>query len=280
MEQIEQKKCFDCKKMLPRDSFRKNCKTKDGLQHVCRECMKIRDARHRVENADGIKTNNKAYRQKNDDKIREKRAANKEANSAYKKEHRKKNIDKIRAYRKKYYHENAEVCKDKSLRYYNENKEVIAEKNKDYYQRNIDAIRERSRKYREEHKEERKSAWSEYRKNNPEKVRIISERYRSRKNELLADFNIVDWTLCQFMFECRCAYCGEWSEDLIQEHVIPVSKGGHYVPENIIPACRSCNGSKHARDMEEWYRKQPFFEPYRLDFIERYLEQYARKLEK
>ena len=278
MDLSETKECFDCKRVLDRDCFRKNRKAKDGLQHVCKDCMKKRDARHRTMNAERIKSSSKAYRQRNDDKIRAKRAENSEANSIYKKEYAKKNAEKIKAYKSQYYAENSDFVKAQCKKRYERDKEAILKKQKEYYEQNADIIKKRARQYREEHAEERKAAWIEYRKNNPEKVRIIGERYRSRRSNLIADFNFVDWTLCQFVFECRCAYCGQRSNDLEQEHVVPVSKGGHYVPSNIVPACRICNASKCAEDMNVWYRRQSFFRQNRLDFIERYLEEYARKM--
>jgi 5-methylcytosine-specific restriction endonuclease McrA len=52
-------------------------------------------------------------------------------------------------------------------------------------------------------------------------------------------------------YEGRCAYCAKRSA-LTMDHVIPVSKGGHHTLDNVVPACRPCNSSKSARDMEDW----------------------------
>lgn len=49
-----------------------------------------------------------------------------------------------------------------------------------------------------------------------------------------------------------CIYCGV-TEGLTQDHIIPSSKGGPDIPANIVPACKSCNSSKHNRDIFEWY---------------------------
>jgi 5-methylcytosine-specific restriction endonuclease McrA len=43
---------------------------------------------------------------------------------------------------------------------------------------------------------------------------------------------------------------------LHQEHHIPVAKGGGYTPNNILPACQSCNLSKGSRDPVEWLVNQ------------------------
>ena len=49
----------------------------------------------------------------------------------------------------------------------------------------------------------------------------------------------------------QCAYCGS-EEKLTQDHTIPSSKGGGYTKENIVPACGSCNSSKHNRSLRDW----------------------------
>lgn len=69
-------------------------------------------------------------------------------------------------------------------------------------------------------------------------------------------------------FENACAYCGSRSS-LQLEHIVPISKGGAHDISNIVPACRSCNFSKHASPMESWYRDQPFFCELRLRRIQR-----------
>lgn len=59
--------------------------------------------------------------------------------------------------------------------------------------------------------------------------------------------------------------------DLTMDHVAPVSQGGETTVGNIIPACRSCNSSKGAKDMIEWYTVQPFYDKDRLEAILKYL---------
>ncbi|MFZ9740143.1 MAG: hypothetical protein ACO3NK_07520 [Prochlorotrichaceae cyanobacterium] len=39
----------------------------------------------------------------------------------------------------------------------------------------------------------------------------------------------------------------------------PKFKGGLNEATNLIPSCRRCNGHKGAKDVEAWYRAQPFF---------------------
>lgn len=43
----------------------------------------------------------------------------------------------------------------------------------------------------------------------------------------------------------RCVYCGREANEA--DHVLPRSKGGSDTLENLVAACRKCNGAKGAR---------------------------------
>lgn len=62
----------------------------------------------------------------------------------------------------------------------------------------------------------------------------------------VADFTAEQWRQVKAAYKHRCAYCGE-RKPLTQDHVLPISQGGHHTASNIVPACRSCNSSKNAR---------------------------------
>lgn len=47
----------------------------------------------------------------------------------------------------------------------------------------------------------------------------------------------------------RCQYCGSPAEDV--DHVVPRSRGGEHVWENVVAACRRCNSSKEDRTPRE-----------------------------
>jgi len=53
-----------------------------------------------------------------------------------------------------------------------------------------------------------------------------------------------DWIEIQERNNHRCYYCGARTT-LTMDHVIPVSKGGLHVKENVVPACRTCNSKKN-----------------------------------
>ena len=66
-----------------------------------------------------------------------------------------------------------------------------------------------------------------------------------------------------------CAYCGATGVPLQRDCVLPISRGGRYTLDNIVPACRSCNASKWNQEVTGWLRRR------RLDertFLLRHLE--------
>lgn len=46
-----------------------------------------------------------------------------------------------------------------------------------------------------------------------------------------------------------CQYCGEPADSL--DHIVPRSRGGEHVWENVVAACRPCNVTKRDRYLEE-----------------------------
>jgi 5-methylcytosine-specific restriction endonuclease McrA len=49
-----------------------------------------------------------------------------------------------------------------------------------------------------------------------------------------------------------CVYCGADGPTFHCDHIIPVSRGGRSLMENLATACGPCNVSKGARTPEEW----------------------------
>jgi 5-methylcytosine-specific restriction endonuclease McrA len=101
-------------------------------------------------------------------------------------------------------------------------------------------------------------------------LRQAQQRRRARKANAEADFTAADWDVCLRFFAHSCAYCGSAGK-MAQEHVVPVSRGGGYVPSNILPACLSCNSRKHAKTLADWFPRQRFFSEERMVMILEYL---------
>ena len=53
-----------------------------------------------------------------------------------------------------------------------------------------------------------------------------------------------------------CAYCGGTGAALQRDCVLPISRGGRYTIDNVVPACRSCNASKCNAEVTGWMRRK------------------------
>jgi 5-methylcytosine-specific restriction endonuclease McrA len=101
-----------------------------------------------------------------------------------------------------------------------------------------------------------------------------AERRRTLKNNLPSTLTKEQWEQTKAAFNNKCAYCGSGGK-LTQEHIVPVSDGGGYTAENIIPACARCNFSKKQKPFELWYPSQAFYSVEREAAILRVVGGYA-----
>lgn len=155
-------------------------------------------------------------------------------------------------------------CKACHVIYRKKNKERIKEYHKMNYVKNKEKITRRN------------SEWN--RKNKISAVRR-KQRRRSEKQNLESSLSDKQWKEIKSIFNYRCAYCGmaevvhlkKHNEHLHQEHFVPISKGGEYTRNNIIPACRSCNASKHDANFFEWYPTYNKYNDKRENKILKYL---------
>jgi 5-methylcytosine-specific restriction endonuclease McrA len=199
---------------------------------------------------------------------------------------------KVKAIRKKkWYEENKEYARIYRKKYYEEvYKEINNEKCRIYRQKNYDRVSAQERKYRLKHKEkikqwsrdyyqlnaDKKKTWQrEWRRKNPEQSKAIdAKKHHKRKaieSNLDATFTNEQWENCKKEFENKCAYCGK-EKDLARDHFIPVSSGGEYTLNNIVPACVNCNSSKNRRDFFEWYPSFRYYSKRRESKILNYLD--------
>lgn len=87
----------------------------------------------------------------------------------------------------------------------------------------------------------------------------IRARYAERRRRRLSrvDNDLTD----QQWFEILdawdgCAYCQATGPALQRDCVQPISRGGRYTVENVVPACASCNASKHNSEVTGWMRRK------------------------
>ena len=127
--------------------------------------------------------------------------------------------------------------------------------------------RERIKQFRENNPDYYKGYYQRH--TNAYKVRLQTR--RARKAGLTSTLTLEQWTRILTTFNNTCAYCGVGDKKLHQDHFVPILSGGEYTHDNIIPACKSCNSSKGAKDFFVWYPKYDFYDNPRERKILRYL---------
>ena len=70
------------------------------------------------------------------------------------------------------------------------------------------------------------------------------QKRRAAKAGVRFEFSERAWKELLVAFGNRCAYCNRVDNALTKDHVTPISRGGEHTAENIVPACRRCNGRK------------------------------------
>ena len=73
---------------------------------------------------------------------------------------------------------------------------------------------------------------------------------RAATKAIICTLTAEQWSEILAKHNFTCAYCHKpFTSEMpaTQDHVIPVSKGGHHTADNIVPACRSCNSRKRDR---------------------------------
>lgn len=244
--------CGRCKLELElnNDNFAIFKRSKDGFSSICKPCKREYD---------------KEYREKNKEKIKVKQRKYSEQRKVYYKKWYEENQEHVKAYREA----NKEKKTEQNKRYWAENKEKEKVRVNKWRKENADYIKQYRIENRERDREQLRKWY------NTERGRKISMTrtnvYRAKKKMLLNDFTVEQWDECLKHFNNTCAYCGEHHEVLEQEHFIPVSKGGPFTKENIVPACRNCNASKLNQDFFEWYPKQNYYSIERENKILSYL---------
>jgi len=295
------KVCFRCKRELPATTeyFHKHHQQKSGLNPTCKECKGLKFT---PIPKDGYKICKKCGKElpANDNYFGSsnlfKDGFNSNCRECYrttKQEYTKKHNEYIKANSQRYYQEHKEETKTRVSKYYQKNKDKyflynkeyriknaarINKQRKEYRDNNKKAISERDRLYRERNRERLLQQKKEYAQRPENKLRIldIKRKYKQKRRTLELslpnDLSAKQWSKCKKYFNNTCAYCGKKLKRATQDHFIPITKGGGYTANNIVPSCPSCNSSKHNADFYIWYPKQPFYLQERERKITKYLD--------
>lgn len=83
------------------------------------------------------------------------------------------------------------------------------------------------------------------------KARERVQRWRER-----LDISPSEWDVISLFVRKRdgytCVYCGETDWTMHCDHVVPLIQGGRSSLDNLVTACRACNGGKSGRTPKEW----------------------------
>lgn len=171
------------------------------------------------------------------------------------------------------------VCQkaDYWQRWYSQNRATVIQKKSDRRRSDPDAARAADKAWREKSPEKHKASQARYRENhrevrrervrawqvaNPDKVKESVRAYRqkpegvaakkrasAKRRAALAECSLsaAEWLAIKASYGYCCAKCGS-AEDISQDHVVPLSKGGAHNADNIQPLCRSCNSGKRNRN--------------------------------
>lgn len=294
------KKCRKCKRRLLAnlDHFRSHKGYKDGMESTCKECRGVNFTKY-LEVKEGYKECNKCKRElpaDTDHYVTSKRhwlgvsGTCKECQGRSFTNHLK--IKVKTGYKKcteceeqypatlEYFHsDKGEHSNADGL--YASCKKCKNKKDKKYYRENKEKISKYDKRYYRENKEKRRKQHKEWAKKNKDLVVAITQRRNARAKKLPNDFTVDDWKYTKKHFGYECSYCGVSEKEVIdnreqkleQEHFVPLSEGGAYTKDNIIPSCKSCNSSKGNKSFGDWYPNQSFYSEERevriLDYLGR-----------
>jgi len=141
------------------------------------------------------------------------------------------------------------------------NRERDRENQRRWRRENLEAALARERRLADKHRAARREADRRRRRENPDRIRDNYRRWRESHYEQeivrlatrrALTTNDADLkALVANLLKQPCVYCGT-TERITIDHVIPLTRGGKHEPENLAPACLSCNSSKNDRLLSEW----------------------------
>lgn len=137
--------------------------------------------------------------------------------------------------------------------YRQEHRSEIAAYNREYRIKHQQEIYVRQRAWAADHREQEYARKLQWIKDNPEKSREQSHRRRARLADVVIES--VDEQKIYSLYG-SCVYCGG-KEDLTLDHVVPLNKGGAHAEDNLVVACRKCNGGKCDKTLEDWLSTHP-----------------------
>lgn len=162
----------------------------------------------------------------------------------------RKHKEKRQEYNRKYYIDNYAACRayqSAQWKVYIANEEVRNRRNENRRVRYATKTKERERARNNRYM----VIWRQS-EHGKDLHRINMRARAAKKRQLPCTLTLSQWKCILRLYDYKCAYCGSSPHQLHQDHVIPVSSGGSYTFDNIVPACKSCNSSKGSKLLYDW----------------------------
>lgn len=181
----------------------------------------------------------------------------------------------MRDWNKKNYHKNLEKSRERARNSYHKNKfnnkQKLLQRAKEYRDSHKEELKIKNRLYRESHKDVNSLRGKAWREKNKEHIKEYQKEYHNKNLDKWASYernrrakksgnwgSIPSWLWEQILefYGNVCLCCGT-SNDITQDHILPLSKGGKHTPENVQPLCGTCNYRKHTKTTD--YRNGRIF---------------------
>lgn len=172
--------------------------------------------------------------------------------SSYYVDHRDKIVAQHTAYNVSHKAESAEW----HAAYYATHRDEVCAHSAAHYAANRDKKAVYGASYYALHKDEINARHGAWRRDNPSKERAICHRRRARKLAAGGTHTATDINRQGEVQEWRCWWCGDDCKDKYHvDHLVPLARGGHNGPGNIVIACPHCNMSKQDKLPDEFAGK-------------------------
>ena len=147
----------------------------------------------------------------------------------------------MRDYRNRDHKKNRERDNKRSLEYIGKNKERVYQKRDEYLAANKEALnaKQREKYWTDPDTRARQIAWHHNKR---------AEQYGVSGTLSANDY------MTKLKAQCgKCWYCGiELENNWHTDHRVPMSRGGHNTPENVVLCCAPCNQKKNHKLPHEW----------------------------
>lgn len=156
-----------------------------------------------------------------------------------------------------HYYANQEAYSSNGKRWNRQNKDKVHHLNRGFRKRNPNYQKE----WRIKHLQERREYEARWRRENYHRFalrhRHLMKMAKARRRGSPGNCTLVNWTARLEYFGYRCVYCGTQLtlETATRDHKVPVIAGGPNWPSNLVPACLTCNTSKHALPFLQFRKK-------------------------